>query len=439
MFDRRTDDALKAALGNKIVLRQIFSCLPLSGLKECRLVNRTWNVEAVSVMKDFRQCHAHISKHIPCSDLLALAQVVSGMIIVPINSLSIVLHGYGHSECKTVENQAKVLGTLLKTLPLKNLHVSWETAFKPLTCPATKFIIDLLRRKVLELSTLEFTYLPTKFRSYFGQIWAPWLPKLQVLHIGEVDRLDQKEFILQIISGAPNLKKIRGSCFDSEILEVLPEDKYSLLDDMWMSVESDTEMTNWSKLALAGPALSYLYFSAPWSVPTLQFMRSYIYVVEKIFASSCKSLKSFNMASPIFPLDKLKFPPLINVREISFSTEDTSPHLLHVLRSIDYPTLLPALHKVEVSVDMTFRPDNLMNPWENSEAGQVVQVHPSTTVKHLDISADFSVIPFKEFSQIFPNLVHLDATLVQPVDPAASASHIDLWAAWPYLESVYLS
>ena len=97
VFDRRAEDAVTTALKNKIVRREIFGCLPLGDLKNCRLVNRSWNLNAVSFIKDFRRCQPRTSKERPCTDLKELAQVVRVMNIVPINSLSIELDRSCHS------------------------------------------------------------------------------------------------------------------------------------------------------------------------------------------------------------------------------------------------------------------------------------------------------------------------------------------------------
>ena len=435
---------MTAALENNIVLRKIFTCLPLSDLKQCRLMNRTWNFEAVSVIRDFRLCTARIWKQSQCSDLLALAEVVSGMSIVPINILSIRLYGSGHSDCQPIP--ANILSNLLEALPLQGLQVSWEPNFRPSNCAAISFVTELISRKIMELSTLEFTKIPDHFLTYFGEAWTPWLPKLITLDLQALQSYPRShgtcEFFLKIISGAPNLKKITGTCVDSSTLQIIPEDKTYLLDYFRLSADSDGEVENCSKLALAGPVLSELYIIAPYIESMLPRMGSYIQSLEKILASSCKSLKSFTMAAPVFPLDLLNFPPLIYVQNIGFSTDVTTPHILHVIQSIDYPELLPTLYRVEVVMD--FDPeeeedDPFENPWEDSDAAEAVQVHPSTTVKHLHMRADFNLLTFKELSHIFPNVVHFDAVLRQPiVDPAGATSHIDLWAAWPYLESVYL-
>ena len=443
MIDGRADDATKAALGNKIVLRQIFCCLPFSDLKHCRLVNGTWYFEATSFIRDFRRCDASISEYSPCSDLLALAQVVSGMKIVPINGLKVELGKSSHSDCKYFgETEQNLHANLTQMLPLKHLHVAWDTAFTPLSCPAVNFVVDLLRRKTMELSTLELTRLPKKFLTYFGQVWVPWLPKLTSLEIGKMWSVpSQSDVFLRIINGAPNLKALRADGVDPETLEILPEAKYSLLKEFTFSMVTDVDERNCLKLAAAEPGLSYLWLAAPLEFDQ-QFTRRCFNILERLLSSSSKSLEEFCMSTPIFPLSLLSFPPMIKVKSIDVFAEPNSPCILNVLRATNYPKLFPVLSKVTIDVNGEWDPDDsFMNPWVNEdEVSPLVQVSPSTTVKRMEISSGFDLLTIAELSHIFPNVAKLClwGGFGQPTHLAASAMYRDLWASWPFLESVSL-
>ena len=210
-------------------------------MKKFRLVKKTWDSEAVTSMRDFLLCDARISGQSHCANLLDLAQVVSGMNVGPIKSLSSIdLGGSTHSECKMIENQANMLENLLERLYLKYLYISWETTFKPLDCPAVNFVVEVLGRKIMMLSALEFDQLPDKFLTHFGNVWAPWLPKLEYLDTGDLYLCrwaSQSEFVMKILKGAPNLKKFTGNDLDSRILEVIPEQKYFLLNNIWLTID----------------------------------------------------------------------------------------------------------------------------------------------------------------------------------------------------------
>ena len=153
------------------------------------------------------------------------------------------------------------------------------------------------------------------------------------------------------------------------------------------------------------------------------------------------ALDTFSIYPPIFPLSLFTFPPTVNVSTIHISADHTLPHLLYVLRAIDYPKLFPVLSEVTLDVNEVFDPKNpVMNPWVNEEAAQAVQLNPSTTVKSLDISAEFDLLTVVELSHIFPNAVNLKlwGGLGQPTNLATSALNRDIWSSWPDLESVSL-
>ena len=103
---------------------------------------------------------------------------------------------------------------------------------------------------------------------------------------------------------------------------------------------------------------------------------------------------------------------MINVKTITITSdasEDTSPHLLHVLRATEYPKLFPVLSKVRINVLLGFPPNQpVANSWKNEKAAQLVQVNTSTTMKSLDICAEFRLLTFEQLSEIFPNAVNLD-------------------------------
>ena len=447
MFDdsRRADeDAVTAALENKLVLERIFSYLPLSDLKQCRLVRKTWNYDAASFIKNFRGCVCRIWEDNPCDDLLALAKVVCGMNLIPINGLEIELRDSGHSDCKPFgEDEHKLYEALLR-LPLEHFRLSWDTDFSPLSCPAVNFVVDLLRRKIMEFSSLEFNRLPTEFLDYFGKVWAPWLPKLRVLDVGVTWALQSPtDFVLRIISGAPNLKTLKGSRLEKEFLEVVPEVKYSLLNTFSVNIKDDGAERTCLKVAAAGPALKCFCVEAPSEFHS-QYMRSFFHVTEKLLSSSCKSLETFSIYTRLFPLSLLTFPPMINMRTINISTDDTTPHLLYVLRATDYPKLFPVLSDVIIHNNGVFDPSNpvpnpVTNPWVNVEPIEAVQFsNPSITVKTLEISAEFDLLTVVELSHIFPNVVNLKlwGEIGQPTQAAAFALHRDVWASWPELESL---
>ena len=102
----------------------------------------------------------------------------------------------------------------------------------------------------------------------------------------------EPQFVKQVISAAPKLKKLRGS-FSSSTLEGLPEGAYKLLDGFILSIiGSAQEEKNCLELATAEPALSNLNVNNPLSSANSQnkFKPSFSRVLETLLDSSCRSL-----------------------------------------------------------------------------------------------------------------------------------------------------
>ena len=202
MKTRIEEETMEAALGNPVVLREIFSSLSFDDLKTCRLANKFWSNEAGVYMRDFRKCSATISGRNPCADLVALNQLVLGMTVVPINSLAIWVQVF-HNDCQSNREKCEVYGELLKKLPLKYLYVALDWNMTPRSCPVKNFVMDLFLEKLTELHSLGLgklpQHLPRRSRGDYdyydgedhdnndddgAEDWNPWLPKLQELYIG---------------------------------------------------------------------------------------------------------------------------------------------------------------------------------------------------------------------------------------------------------------
>ena len=286
----------KEALGNPVVLREIFSSLSFDDLKTCRLVNKFWSYEAGVYMRDFRKCTVTISGRNPCADLVALNQLVLGMTVMPINGLRIIVDEYHHDcDCQSNLNKCEAYGELLKKLSLKYLYVdlAWNRNRRtPLKCPVKYFVMDLFLEKLTELHTLGIYHFPERLpiRSRGDNDydddgddndgdWSPWLPKLQELYLEYALHIDQL-IRLPIINGAPNLRKIKAGGINAEFLKTLPSDKYGLLDTFKISIYNDESEEKCLELAKAGPALSTLHFSAP---SDDRYMQSFVRTLEELY------------------------------------------------------------------------------------------------------------------------------------------------------------
>ena len=434
---------MEAALRNTVVLRKIFSNLPFGSLKRCRLVNKTWNFEAGSYMRDFRRCDAKIAFTFgsPCSiaiRLQAFNEVVSRMdLVVPINSLTMRFPSF-HPNCTSISGiDFSILEELIGKLPLKYLSIRWNNTPEPWSCLANRFAARVFKDKLMELYKLELDSMPEELGNYFLEDWTPPIPKLTAMTVGIQRELIQSpamDFILKIINGAPNLKKIKWHGFDGDFMQVFPLDKYALLDGMDLVIRSAEEERNWLQLDNSGPSLSNLTLTVP-SFHDRRYIRSFLRVLEMLLTSSCKTLEKLHMGNVNFPFSLINFPPLLILKNFwILSTELRQEQLINILRSVDYPRLFPGLENVSVQAGVD--EDLQQEPWLYDDAARL-ELRPLTMVQHLSVTANFDTAILQDLGELFPNARDLRATplIAQPT----SIRYAELWATWPHLHQIWLT
>ena len=431
-------ESVRAALGNSVILRQIFVYLSLKDLKECCLVNKIWNFEARSYIRDFRDCVAQISGKKTCHRLSTFNQVVSEMTIVPIDGLKMTWSYCDQLECKklTEEDPTLFYGELLEKLPLKYLRIALPYHFEPDDCPMVKFIITLLRESSNELQTLEVFPIPPEFQNSFDQDWTPSFPKLRVLDLGEREGwTDSVGFFTKIINGAPNLQKLKGF-FYPFVLSWLPEEYYSMLDHLRLTIYDDVEQQRCLQVAEAGPSLSSLHVDGP-GRQNARYKRNFFHCLEELLKSSRNSLQELNMRDKIFALNQLKFPPLVNLKKLIVCSLRATPELINLLEATEYSKQLPVLTQVELDIFV----DGPNNPGVHLLHGvgandpPPTHLHVSSTVKKLRLKRDATNWPTcRRLSKIYPNV--RDIEIFSHNFSAIPYEH--LCFSWPELESIYL-
>ena len=421
---------MEAAFTNQLVLQHMFSYLPLRDLKQCRFVSKDWNFEVQSYIRTFRRCDANICGKNPCSELRVLDEIASQTTALTINSLTIKFSPPVHSNCESLQNETRGYDELLKKLHLGYLCVRWCGRLKPTECPATKFVVHLLQEKLSNLHTLNLGCVPRQVRNrYFGQDWTPRLPHLKVLHVEGIR--SWKDLFLKVLSAAPNLQKLTVDD-ETPVVDIVPKEKRSLMDNCYLSMDSAEQQIHYLEFALSLPKLSKLVTSAP-SESEREYHTSYFRVLQLLLTSSCKTLQAIHMENVIFPFNHLTFPALGNLKKLTIDTGATTEDIIHVLRFIDYPTMLPALEKVEAT--LCFEDERMyVNPWERNAENPVQSQHgsPSTTVTHLVLEFYVNRDSLEACGRIFPNVNHV--SLFQLMTELNEIPYEVLWAQWSHVE-----
>ena len=453
----------KVVLANTIVLRRIFYYLPLNALNECSSVNKLWNFEVRSYVRDFRQCNVNICETTPCASLHTLDQLVAQMSVVHYNGIRMILGRHSATPCVEKRTPNDFYTNLINNVPLRNLDLGvywdspdeeqgewdefgewnsldsyWDPSYGPRDCPAIKLMLALLHHKVSQLESLKFESFPSIFSDTLGPDWTPCCPKLKIFDVGHIRRtVHEVGFLNKILSGSPCLKKLKGY-FDPELLGILPEDKYYLLDTFRVLINSDEYHDKCLKLAHARPALSTLFLNAPYESER-QFERSFYHVTEQLLSSSCCTLVELYMNFVIFPLNRVTFPALINLETLNMTGTATAQQFLNAVNSIDFPKLLPNVKVVVVASGLSVYDDNDLGqplfPQVNIDI-PVCANQPSTTVEKLVLDFDVNPVGLQYFGRMFPNVKKIEVT---PRNIGSTfISYQDLWTSWPHLESVEL-
>ena len=428
---------MEDALRNQLVLQRIFSCLPLKILKQCRFVSTDWNREIEFHIRTYRRCDAEISETNPCSNLGVLAALASQVTSLKIiNSLTIDFSPC-HRNCHSLQNESTASEELLKKLPLRHMDIyfdSDEDFLKPKQCPALNFLMYLLLEKltdpdnVLQTLNLNLVTVPAEVQDwYFGQDWIPALPHLKVLEAGAVDCW--KNMFLKILSAAPNLQKLIVDDYEVTV-DIVPREKYHVMDNCHLSMDSLEHEIQFLEFALAFPALSTLVTDAPLES---ERHKNYFDVLKLLLHSSCKTLQLLDVRYVIFPLTQLKFPALVNLKELSIDTDATKEQTMQLLGSIDYPTMLPVLHKVEVRVH-DLDDSMYVNPWRKTAERPIELARPSSSVKNLSLYFKIDQYSLKDYGRIFTNVSHL--SLHQMTREREEIPYDAVWAHWSQVEFV---
>ena len=157
-------------------------------------------------------------------------------------------------------------------------------------------------------------------------------------------------------------------------------------------------------------------------------MASFFHVLEQLLISSCRTLKSTITIGTSFPPT---CPPLVIVTELNVGTGTNENLVLNVLRSINYPRLLPALSHVSLTFFEWRVPNKILGNTSNNA------LHPSASDRSVNLSVHL-MIALQDLSQIFPNVnvVHHFCHSNQP--------HVDvmpyeeLCAYWNHLGAIFV-
>ena len=149
------------ALGNHLILRRIFQHLPTGFLlSSCSLVNKSWNNEARTFIRDYRKCTVGITgktdeflKHLD----QFCGQIADNGRIVPFNSFKS-NNGY---LCRLDSNYEEFTTPNLRS-QIKLFHLDIDCRSSLTQCHVHKPLFDLLQHKINQLQSLKIEFTLTQ-------------------------------------------------------------------------------------------------------------------------------------------------------------------------------------------------------------------------------------------------------------------------------------
>ena len=192
--------------------------------------------------------------------------------IIPWNGLKV-----NFSPCSLLNAEDPTFGNEINIITFESQHrpkfleFHWKFPWWGADCPVHKPLEAILRQCTSELRIFQISNLPPGF-SHVLSDWVPKFPKLEVVIISNLpesdlrcdERSELKEIVRCIVKAAPKLQKIIAK--DTESLEMIPEDKYGLLDQLKFHFRSIQDEDLHAKVADGRPALRKLHVFQPFPV-----------------------------------------------------------------------------------------------------------------------------------------------------------------------------
>ena len=455
------ENSVSIALRNELILQEIFSFLPLKSLLTLSQVNKFWNAEARTYIRDHRKCTVSISSSTipPCAQLEQLDQDLARMAIVPFNSLKITLRlhtepGSGNNRHRRGQQQ-NLLGNfnnsgyenLISKLKLKYLSLlSWDEG--AVACTVTSLIFRLLTAKATELKSLRFKEISLLLTSLTFVTDQLEFPRLEELDVGDVnewmehDDHGEKSVLQSILDGAPKLETIAhdGS---PRILKILPESKYKLLTNFQFGpFPVDEELTR--RLVDSGPKISQIRVICIIWEPDEENGVDVPAPCSPLFhplAQACSSTLKKLLISCASAIQKLRMipHPLSNVTHLTLGFDRRHPlDFVREFQLVPWQYLFPKLQEVNLDV----RDAGILEiRLESSDAldGEFRDFvpdpqHSSLTTKKMNLTFEIYPSGLLQLMKMFPNLEHLEITAGSLT--SHSLPYRDIFRFWPGLKTL---
>ena len=274
-------------------------------------------------------------------------------------------------------------------------------------------------------------------------------PALKSLEIGSACYIGFKfgELLKKIITTAPKLTAILyGISSSRELMALLlPTEKFYLLTQLILSIETDKAEKMYRRLCYSPPALQRLRIENPIVDEDVPFGASFQHVLRRLLLASQSSLKFLEVQGKSFEISRmfqilrshLAAPRLVSLSELFLWSDRSETDFSSCVGGIDFDEIFPTLKKIALH-HQTLSDDEDDSSDEDGEMRNLadLQSGPSSTVTYLELKLEsYRNTSFNQLKQTFPAVTSLRISF-SGVDNVPS-----LWQVirlWPELEVLRL-
>ena len=433
-----TESSSAEALRNVVILREIFAhCSSRLLLRSISLVNKSWNYQARTFIRNHRKCFAKdpqdgswsTSEFIENLDQLC-AQIYNKGREIPLNGLKIDLYRGGQGRLEDFKSD----GTIFNRLPpagLKLQHLE-IVSLLPITpnFPISVAVELFLQSNSVDLKSLyiaNIIWVQERFSSIA-------FPKLEELCVSAppptfYDPEITKESVTKMLKNAPKLKRIFAK--NLETFKLVPEEKHELLGNVHLRFDNPDEDGIFREILEKKPKLTELSVFEPEESDDSR--PEFFKLLKQCLQNYHEELKSIRITDGFSTPELFSSYPLVNLSKFTFTaSHDRHSIKIHdfwnAIASIKFQEVMPKLEEMRIQFSSVYM-TQFTGQWpRNNHKGE--PYNSSDTVWKLTLELRDGTLNMIPFKTMFPNVTWLEVTMTK----WWSIPYSEIWELWPHLE-----